>query len=70
MEMTQLLNSRHVEREFVGTRACGLACMGTEGQTLPVGTLILLPVIDTIATKLKVQVGNFHSFVPISDKNE
>jgi hypothetical protein len=32
--------------------------MGTEGQTLPDGALDLLPIIDTIATKLKVEVGN------------
>jgi hypothetical protein len=31
--------------------------MGTEGQTLPDGALGLLPIIDTIATKLKVEVG-------------
>jgi hypothetical protein len=35
-----------------------LACMGTEGQTLPDGALQLLPIIDTIATKLKMEVGN------------
>jgi hypothetical protein len=34
-----------------------LACMAAEGQTLPDGALGLLPIIDTIATKLNVEVG-------------
>jgi hypothetical protein len=31
--------------------------MAAEGQTLPDGALGLLPIIDTIATKLNVEVG-------------
>jgi hypothetical protein len=43
---------------FWGRLRDTLACMVAEGHTegLPAGTLQLLPLIDTIATKLKVEV--------------